>query len=357
MHLEIWDDNSGAPGKKVASVGDIDLDSWTGADLEYQLVTFDRPVTGLEPNTKYHLWSDNSDTDVSGSAHTYFRRMTASSEGTNDAGKLQFPINGSWRPRGHSENKLVVEILEISPSPVIITDIDVTKGAESNSVTLAWQSHPGRTYTVFASEDMQTWTQLNNDSVASEGDQTSYTDEAISQKEPSRYYRVEESAFAGPQEISSGEVFHLKIDPELDSSLVPPTPPFNPPPVVHDGGALMTGAMATIRRNMDGVTVNIKIDNLKPNHAYSTWFVEIGVAGPPPFLAGDKTGDSGEAWFSGHMSAVSPMDGEFHIVIADHGPLNLLPPNYEPTSSVPPIGLDSDGVWKLNWPMVVIFEP
>jgi hypothetical protein len=229
VHLEIWDDNSGAPGKKVASVGDIDLDSWTGADLEYQLVTFDRPVTGLEPNTKYHLWSDNSDTDVSGSAHTYFRRLTASSDGSNNAGKFQFPSNGGWRPRSHAENQLVVEILEISSSPVIITDIDVNKGAESNSVTLAWQSRPDLTYAVFASEDLQTWTLLNNDSVASEGDQTSYTDEAISQKEPSRYYRVEESAFAGPQEISSGEVFHLKIDPELDSSLVPPTPPSTRP--------------------------------------------------------------------------------------------------------------------------------
>jgi predicted RNA-binding protein with TRAM domain len=250
-----------------------------------------------------------------------------------------------------------VEVLDISQSPVIMTDIYVSEGAESNSVTLIWQSRPGRTYAVFASEDLQTWTQLNSDSVPSGGDQTSFTDEAISQKETSRYYRVEESAFAGPQVISSGEVFDLKINPELDPSLDPPTPPYNPPAVVHDGSALMKGAMASIRRNVDGVTVNIMIDDLNPNHAYTTWFVEMGVGGPPPFLAGAITGDSGEAWFSGHMSAVSPMYGEFHIIIADHGPLNLLPPTYDFTSSVPPIGLDSDGAWKLNWPMVIIFEP
>ena len=250
----------------------------------------------------------------------------------------------------------IFSLATTSAETVVITDIDVNKDAKSNSVTVGWQSHPDLTYAVFATEDLQTWTQLNNERVPSGGDQTSFTDEAISQKETSRYYRVEESAFAGPQEISLGEVFHLKINPELDSSLVPPTPPYNPPPVVHEGSALTKGAMASIRRNVDGVTVNIKIDDLNPNHAYTTWFVEIGVGGPPPFLAGDKTGDSGEAWFSGHMSAVSPMDGEFHIIIADHGPLNLLPPTYDFTSSMPPIGLDSEGVWKLNWPMVVIFE-
>ena len=92
--------------------------------------------------------------------------------------------------------------------------------------------------------------------------------------------------------------------------------------------------MASIRRNVDGVTVNIKIDDLNPNHAYTTWFVEMGVGGPPPFLAGAITGESGDALFSGDISAVSPMNGEFHIIIADHGPLNLLPPSYDFTSPV-----------------------
>jgi len=132
---------------------------------------------------------------------------------------------------GGNETTLFVTVEPSDPmlETVIITDIDLTESAESNSVTLTWQSHPGSTYAVFASDDLQTWTQLNNDSVASEGDQTSYTDEAISQKETSRYYRVEESAFAGPQVISSGEVFHLKIKPELDPSLDPPTPPTTRP--------------------------------------------------------------------------------------------------------------------------------
>ena len=360
LPVEIWDDNSGKPGRKVASVGEIELDSWTGADLEYQLVRFDRTVTELEPKTKYYVVFDQTHSNVSGFGRTYFTRWLADGEGTTNAEKLQVRLNGNWRLLSSlraNENYQVMEILEISPSPITIKNIDINTGPESDSVTLDWQSHPGGTYNVFASEDLQTWTQLNKVSVDSEGDQTSFTDEAISQKETSRYYRVEESTFVGSQEISSGEVFHLKINPELDPSLDPPTPPYDPPAVVHDGIALTKGAMASIRRNMDGVRVNIKIDDLNPNNAYTTWFVEMGVGGPPPFLAGDITGESGEGWFSGHMSALSPMDGEFHIIIADHGPLNLLPPTYDFTSSMPPIGLDSDGVWKLNWPMVIIFEP
>ena len=80
-----------------------------------------------------------------------------------------------------------------TPTPFKITDIDVTEGAESSSVTLIWQSRPGRTYAVFTSEDLQVWTELN-DSVDSGGDQTTFIEEAISVKETSRYYRVEDTA-------------------------------------------------------------------------------------------------------------------------------------------------------------------
>ena len=60
-------------------------------------------------------------------------------------------------------------------------------------MTLIWQSRPGRTYAVFVSEDLLTWTELN-DGVDSGGEQTSFTEEEISQEETSRYYRVEDTA-------------------------------------------------------------------------------------------------------------------------------------------------------------------
>ena len=95
------------------------------------------------------------------------------------------------------DTRLRIDNIQLGPSanlaPLIITNIDVTEGAESKSVTLIWQSRPGRTYAVFVSEDLQTWTELN-DSVDSGGVQTSFTEEAISQEETSRYYRVEDTA-------------------------------------------------------------------------------------------------------------------------------------------------------------------
>ena len=45
-------------------------------------------------------------------------------------------------------------------APLIIIDIDVTEGADSKSVTLIWQSRPGRTYAIFASKDIQNWSEL-----------------------------------------------------------------------------------------------------------------------------------------------------------------------------------------------------
>ena len=121
LHLEIWNDNSGKPGKKVASVGDIDMDSWTGAELEYQLVTFDSPVTGLESNTKYHAVFDQTDITVSGSGKTYFTSWLADSEGTNNAAKFQVRVNGNWSLTSSfvaNVNYHVMEILEVSPPPI-----------------------------------------------------------------------------------------------------------------------------------------------------------------------------------------------------------------------------------------------
>lgn len=95
------------------------------------------------------------------------------------------------------ERRLRIDNIQLGPSanlaPLSITNIDVIEGAESSSVTLIWQSRPGRTYAVFFSEDLLTWTELN-DSVESGGDQTSFTEETVSLEQTSRYYRVEDAA-------------------------------------------------------------------------------------------------------------------------------------------------------------------
>lgn len=95
-----------------------------------------------------------------------------------------------------ADTRMRIDNIQLGPSanltPLIVTAIDKTEGADSDSVTLIWQSRPGRIYSVFVSEDLRTWTELN-DSVESEGEQTSFTEEAISREEISRYYRVEDT--------------------------------------------------------------------------------------------------------------------------------------------------------------------
>ena len=195
VHFEIWDDNSGSPGNKVASVGDIDLDSWIGADLVYQLVTFDRPVTGLEPNTQYHVLFDNTDTDVSGASHTWFTRMTADSEGTNNAGKLQIPPGGNWVPRSNfvaNMNYLVLEILEISPSPIdeiTLTSVEFDPIAGSVSVSLTWPSHPDAVYEIGMSTDLVDWELI--ETKPSTGEQTTTVVSAPGDA-PQRFFRLRE---------------------------------------------------------------------------------------------------------------------------------------------------------------------
>ena len=185
VHFEIWDDLSGDPGTKVASVGDLDLDSWTGADLEYQLVTFDRPVTGLRPNTQYHLLWDNRDATVNGSGNTWFTRMTASSEGTNDAGKLQIPPGGNWVPRANfvaNMNYLVMEILEISPSPALNIDI-------APAISISWNSQADTTYLIRSSTDLQTWT-VAVDAIVGTGERLTHF---FARSDTDTFYRVEET--------------------------------------------------------------------------------------------------------------------------------------------------------------------
>ena len=186
VHFVIWDDNSGKPGTKVASVGDLDLDSWTGADLEYHLVTFDRPVTGLEPNTKYHMGWETIDTEISGFARSWFTRTTTGSEGTNKAAKVQIIANGNWAVYSNfsshaNENYLVVEILEISPSPL---NIDIT-----TATAISWDSQADTTYAIQSSTDMQTWT-MAVDAIEGTGERLTHF---FTRSAPATFYRVEET--------------------------------------------------------------------------------------------------------------------------------------------------------------------
>jgi hypothetical protein len=150
-----------------------------------------------------------------------------------------------------------------------------------------------------------------------------------------------------------GVVSYLAID--LASS-----PPVTPNGVVPD-------ASATIVRNEAGVSINIHTFDLMPGHAYTAWVIETTCElcpdpPPPTRLAGNLVGASGVGNFSGHI-AVSPddpmvpvqepLEGNFHVVIADHGELDPAEMPGAIMSPIPPISFPGP---TLNWPQVVLFD-
>jgi hypothetical protein len=137
--------------------------------------------------------------------------------------------------------------------------------------------------------------------------------------------------------------------------------PGGSPPV--QAGAPVSGATASIHRSTSGVTINIKTVGLDAGHAYTVWVIEVNCPfGPckPVQLAGKIIGKSGKGNFSGHLSfnedpskpVQDPFGGEFHCILANHGPLNPKDMPNAIKSAVPPF---SGG--QQNWDQVVIFDP
>jgi hypothetical protein len=77
--------------------------------------------------------------------------------------------------------------------PLVITEVNYSDDEINNSVSLTWDSLPGKTYAVFVTDNLENseWVELN-DSVPSAGDSTSYTEADIPDEETPRFYRVVE---------------------------------------------------------------------------------------------------------------------------------------------------------------------
>ena len=76
-------------------------------------------------------------------------------------------------------------------SPLRITNIINVIGEDIKSVEIFWNSRPGRIYAVYVSDDFSEWTELD-DNVASEGEETSFIDDGLSDKDKKKFYRVED---------------------------------------------------------------------------------------------------------------------------------------------------------------------
>lgn len=156
-------------------------------------------------------------------------------------------------------------------------------------------------------------------------------------------FLTQSPALAGPAVNGSGKAYHTEMNP-------------NPGPPVRSTGVEVEGSKAKVHRNDKGVTFNIKAVGLNPHHVYTLWLFEIGATGPvgpPQLLTGRIVGGSGKATFSGRLKLQDPIGGEFHAIVADHGPKDPSTLPEEMRIGVPPFAPDG----SLNWTQVVIFLP
>ena len=62
---------------------------------------------------------------------------------------------------------------------------------QTRDATVTWTSKPNRTYAISFSPDLQAWSEID-DGIESQGEQTSFTDEAVPAEDDARYYRITE---------------------------------------------------------------------------------------------------------------------------------------------------------------------
>lgn len=122
----------------------------------------------------------------------------------------------------------------------------------------------------------------------------------------------------------------------------------------QSGEGQVAGASARLVRTGEGVTFTFNARELNPGHVYTIWFIVVndphacatapctaadiilnpgGVDSDVTYGAGHVAGSSGQASFSGHISAgdlpgswfgngfSNPRGGEIHLTLNDHGPL------------------------------------
>ena len=76
-------------------------------------------------------------------------------------------------------------------SPLRITNIIHQENEDEKSVEIVWNSRPGRVYAIYASENLSDWDELD-DNVSSEGEETTFIDEGLSNNKKKVFYKVED---------------------------------------------------------------------------------------------------------------------------------------------------------------------
>ena len=81
----------------------------------------------------------------------------------------------------------------IAESSIAFQITSISRDPGTGAVTLTWNSRPGKTYSVQASGDMADFWDEVNDSVASGGATTTYTDSTIDLGTTRRYFQIVEN--------------------------------------------------------------------------------------------------------------------------------------------------------------------
>ncbi len=92
--LEVWDDDgTGIPGSRIGKVGTVDFE--LVMDKRWQFFTLDGDVSGLQPNSQYHLVWNVDDTDPRFEFVSF--PVTPSANGANGADEALIFANNRWR--------------------------------------------------------------------------------------------------------------------------------------------------------------------------------------------------------------------------------------------------------------------
>ncbi|YCM45722.1 hypothetical protein V2O64_06805 [Verrucomicrobiaceae bacterium 227] len=199
LGIELWDDQNGAPGERVAILGEVDATAVRHWEEGWDVITFKNPVIGLRPLGSYYLVFNPSNLTYDDSNKVCLQVEQEGDEPgeVNGAGvMLIWPTENGWvKPSNILDTWDYHVRMTISVSPEDVPDetprMIFLKKSEA-SVDLSWQSLPYRSYAVEyrASLKEGDWIEIAS-GLDSEGWETGYADADSDRLGLSRgFYRV-----------------------------------------------------------------------------------------------------------------------------------------------------------------------
>lgn len=168
----------------------------------FHVVASTEGATGPERASNFKLWINGIDrTDNlqpnstgwgvdTGMAKIGGRRSNAADSTTHSGAQDEVAI---WLNRVLTDDEIAglwESAITEKVVPLVFTEIVVSGDDGETSVTITWQSQPNRNYAIFSSPDMTGWQEIT-DNYESEGDSTSFTDDAVPAGASRIYYKVE----------------------------------------------------------------------------------------------------------------------------------------------------------------------